>query len=346
MDLASHVCNTSAKGYDAKRRIEAVEFFQCDLCPTRMRQAVNIRSHRRRQLEEKIYSCPDEVPDPLDSERLTSCDMCFADPTALIRHRKSKHGYVTRTKKAESSEKSSKVSSSCPYTHGVGRTRTRKSKVRVGNDEKPGPSVAIPNTVEPTEVSSIRHHSQSPCQAEDSPVSSALPPIPVHERTISPSSLYLPSPPSSPVSPMPYFDGIVPNYPIVSPTELSLLNSPQFRGSLNGYRDYSGVMAADDYSKPRHLSSNFSQLYSGIDNPSYSSALSPAAYTSLALPEYQLPLSAFDTSFTTSYHGVPRSHSPYPASDATSSSPIISPPMLNDLQLPPFSPLPSPYLTF
>jgi len=63
----------------------AQRIYQCEFCPFTAKQKRNLEAHKSTHTGEKPHVCPND-----------ECESAFADPSALVRHRKAKHGYETK----------------------------------------------------------------------------------------------------------------------------------------------------------------------------------------------------------------------------------------------------------
>ncbi|EIW75975.1 hypothetical protein CONPUDRAFT_139896 [Coniophora puteana RWD-64-598 SS2] len=61
----------------------AQRIYQCEFCSFTAKQKRNLEAHKSTHTGEKPHLCP-------------NCESAFADPSALVRHRKAKHGYETK----------------------------------------------------------------------------------------------------------------------------------------------------------------------------------------------------------------------------------------------------------
>lgn len=271
------------------------------------------------------------------------CGKRFADPTALVRHRKNKHGYVPGSSKLKRSNKSAHYS---PYENFSRSSRTVKIE---DDDELEKLSPLVFDAPTPSSTSSSSYHDfYSTRQVKilpRSPIFSSL--LAFEERTPSPSyscsSFASPSTSPHPQSP-------ISDYPTTSPCESStqltqfdldqlLLNQPLFDGLIEGYD--SGVSTPDDFVKVEQPLVNFSQLFNGNGNLPCFATPSPSDTTSFA--SFDWPSDSSDAgSPAYSAYASEDCNCPSPFSDATSpsSSPSPSPsPSSTFGGLSPFSPL-------
>ena len=220
------------------------------------------------------------------------CNKRFADPTALLRHRKNAHGYVPGANKAEPSSSAPETLRFLPYQRPTGSKR--KARVEEKQEDDSALFLAMRNAIEKSDPSTTDSQYLLPREAKYYTFMTFWKdgPLPKEQR---PASSY------QPVTSTPDLD-VLSVYPDSqsysgSPTSASsacsLSKAPLTQGDLDkllvvpsSLEAFIGVQGdplratAIEIPTTPQPSINFSQLFAARHNTPYSSPTSPEEYTS------------------------------------------------------------------